>query len=701
VDQIELFEMMTEAPQNSSSDMPSSLQEQASLITFQHDHLEPGYMRLVKVMPVAHSLQRVRCTLRTVKILTVGGKTVCISDDEGELVYRAISYTWGDSSTYRIIDINGEGFAVRENLWQFLDVARRLARGIWLWIDALCINQADVQERNRAVRHMDRIYSNALQVLIWLGPAVNSAELMPWASAWNPHRDKNSEDALPRPTPENEHLHYDLANAMVFLCRHDYWNRTWIIQEFIVAEDLLMLIGPQATTVEGFIKCLSDTNDILRHAREGDFVHGWERDKLATSLSNYNKVRALNSARKRWRDSKSLPKQIRLENPERIQTLVRLLQLSKDSKCSDLRDRVFGLVGLIGSGKFEVNYRMDKYDLLLYTLDFIQKEQPDLEPNPKLWRSVCQLAKSLDIRWKELLSKENHPNQIVIELCGRTRLSAEGTYIDCLYCRHRFVLDTSPVWRAAHPDLQLEMCCLMEAEIQEHLFFFSEGYSDNGAGNYEKRLFAVKAGIAANGQDELSKTPTNGSLMSSPPQHEKSFNHDKKRSFFSKLMLRSKHEHRETEASSEPPRPAPARPQRRKDQPEMLWKNRERSTAIFPSPSTVKAEELHRMVHTHNRTVPCTESSLSKLEVLFYGSSLQGHHRNSPNGTPTLSPSNFLRRQGSSSRVLRVPRDWLVLTKPAWIYILATHETRKHILESWAPTQASLAISSIASSKTS
>jgi len=43
------------------------------------------------------------------------------------------------------------------------DVERRI------WIDALCINQSDVTERNQQVHMMGRTYSNAERVLVWIG----------------------------------------------------------------------------------------------------------------------------------------------------------------------------------------------------------------------------------------------------------------------------------------------------------------------------------------------------------------------------------------------------------------------------------------------------------------------------------------------------------------------------------------------------
>jgi len=55
--------------------------------------------------------------------------------------YIALSYTWGEPSPTRTIQLNGKPFQVRQNLWDFLVEARSRALTIMIWVDALCIDQ--------------------------------------------------------------------------------------------------------------------------------------------------------------------------------------------------------------------------------------------------------------------------------------------------------------------------------------------------------------------------------------------------------------------------------------------------------------------------------------------------------------------------------------------------------------------------------
>jgi hypothetical protein len=89
--------------------------------------------------------------------------------------YEALSYTWGDFNPTEEIFINGRLFLVTPNLKSALQNLRSdnmSTKGIrTLWIDAICIDQSELSERNHQVRQMQEIYAGAERVLVWLGPA--------------------------------------------------------------------------------------------------------------------------------------------------------------------------------------------------------------------------------------------------------------------------------------------------------------------------------------------------------------------------------------------------------------------------------------------------------------------------------------------------------------------------------------------------
>jgi hypothetical protein len=105
-------------------------------------------------------------------------------------VYEALSYTWGDDSIKSNIILNGCDFEVSRNLFEALVGLRSLNAGRILWIDALCINQIDTDERNSQLRLMPLAYKRADCVLAWLGYGRNSSDFVQreyWRRVWVVH----------------------------------------------------------------------------------------------------------------------------------------------------------------------------------------------------------------------------------------------------------------------------------------------------------------------------------------------------------------------------------------------------------------------------------------------------------------------------------------------------------------------------------
>jgi hypothetical protein len=82
--------------------------------------------------------------------------------------YTAISYMWGSLEDTKTITINGMPVTVRKNLAAALDCLRSSLVDR-VWIDAVCINQDDINERNAQVLRIRDIFSQSLAVTMWLG----------------------------------------------------------------------------------------------------------------------------------------------------------------------------------------------------------------------------------------------------------------------------------------------------------------------------------------------------------------------------------------------------------------------------------------------------------------------------------------------------------------------------------------------------
>ena len=91
--------------------------------------------------------------------------------------YEALYYCWGDASMTKNIELEGYRFPVTTNLCAALHSLRLEDTPRIVWIDAVCIDQSNVAERESQVGLMRKIYQQAIRVVIWLGTSGPKTEL--------------------------------------------------------------------------------------------------------------------------------------------------------------------------------------------------------------------------------------------------------------------------------------------------------------------------------------------------------------------------------------------------------------------------------------------------------------------------------------------------------------------------------------------
>lgn len=123
----------------------------------------------------SHSLDRSRKEIRLLLIepglyedrLRCKFKQAILSD-ENKPVYETISYVWGDASVRDFVYFEEYELEVPASAASALKRIRYFDRPRVVWIDAICINQQDIKERNSQVSLMRDIYSHTAVGLIWL-----------------------------------------------------------------------------------------------------------------------------------------------------------------------------------------------------------------------------------------------------------------------------------------------------------------------------------------------------------------------------------------------------------------------------------------------------------------------------------------------------------------------------------------------------
>ncbi|PVH87903.1 hypothetical protein DL98DRAFT_581133 [Cadophora sp. DSE1049] len=296
--------------------------------------------------------------------------------------YHALSYTWDDESLGQsfedpddvkrkrrvlisgFIFLDGQAVEVTPNLWVALWHLRRGAN--WfkehpdaeagefgemldrenpthftyetpLWIDALCINQLDVLERNQQVQMMGSIYKSGQAVHSWTGLDIPDTGLFIDMVQDFHERFGGSDDA--KVEVRKMLLNDDLQASwkpLPSIARRPYWDRLWIVQEYLLGLQCVVHIG---------LRLISATHLtwVTRELLRSQAVIGsseWTTIDRETPISHTLQSR---------HSAFSYP------------NLSEVLSIFRKHKCSDPRDKIYGLLGL--SGRSADGIRVD------YTLD--------------------------------------------------------------------------------------------------------------------------------------------------------------------------------------------------------------------------------------------------------------------------------------------------------------------------------------------
>uniref|UniRef100_A0A0B7KHY6 Heterokaryon incompatibility domain-containing protein n=1 Tax=Bionectria ochroleuca TaxID=29856 RepID=A0A0B7KHY6_BIOOC len=225
--------------------------------------------------------------------------------------YEALSYTWandaGDSQKSCSV-YYGKGWEVirvTENCANALRRLRYRNKTRTLWVDAICINQEDVDERSHQVEMMADIFACAARVIVYLG--------------------ENEPGSF-----DDEPLYRTrLRQQVEELCGRPYFSRIWVVQELVFAADKTVICG-------------STTWD-------------WEMfDTMAGSLPDTTRIPWIRyCSDRKYREGLDL---------------FQLLCSTLNCKSSDPRDRVFALLGLVVGSRamgLTPDYSLQLADLMI------------------------------------------------------------------------------------------------------------------------------------------------------------------------------------------------------------------------------------------------------------------------------------------------------------------------------------------------
>ncbi|KIW07589.1 uncharacterized protein PV09_01541 [Verruconis gallopava] len=221
---------------------------------YQYSTLDPPTtLRLIKLWPAMDHNATLQCNI-------VELREPYESED-----YDALSWCWGSQdkkewSKELIIHVNDDQtivpkvFYISENLDGALRAFRRKKDKITLWIDAISINQDNLDEKSYQIPLMAVIYPKAKRVHVWLGPEDFHSTLAlefiknSVLKLWNFDKLCQTDDE------NNKSKEWE---AFSKLLNRDWFGRRWVVQEISLATEAIVHCGSKHITWQEFSDAVS------------------------------------------------------------------------------------------------------------------------------------------------------------------------------------------------------------------------------------------------------------------------------------------------------------------------------------------------------------------------------------------------------------------------------------------------------------
>jgi hypothetical protein len=180
---------------------------------YRHSPLSLGRdsIRLLRLMPHEDEAADIQCELFEYSLPNSCERTH---------MYDALSYVWGNPAEKLPIFIHKHSFDVTVNLRAALSHLRNHFIERILWIDAICINQANQEEKQYQIQSMAKIYGQANRVIVWLGETAHDSDLAL-------EEIRVSRDRKPTNSLDSERI----QQAVLALLERPWFRRIWVCKQ--------------------------------------------------------------------------------------------------------------------------------------------------------------------------------------------------------------------------------------------------------------------------------------------------------------------------------------------------------------------------------------------------------------------------------------------------------------------------------------
>ena len=288
--------------------------------------------------------------VRLLKILTVDDKIVCslvhhsLSNAPS---FQALSYVWGTEPPSKSVECDEAKLMVTTHLLNGLQTLSRQFGAEWLWIDAICVNQEDDDEKEVQVPRMTEIYSSAARVVIWLGPACDNSDLVmeiipELNSIFGSIEEIGTVTKATLVSYGLPAIEDPVWLGVIKLAFRDWFSRLWVVQEAVLARSIVILCGETQLEFAEMVIFI----DFLRLSLLMDDIILEHNFCLPENDNGFSALPLI----EQFRQMRSGGGDIHLYS---------LLQLSRRKLAGENVDKVYGMMGVMSAelrGKIKVDY---------------------------------------------------------------------------------------------------------------------------------------------------------------------------------------------------------------------------------------------------------------------------------------------------------------------------------------------------------
>lgn len=285
-------------------------------------------IRILTLLPGRYGTQLVGHLSVADMILHAG---VVLHERQVRVQYTALSYCWGEQTYPRLLVCNGFEYPITENLLAALQRLRNPNREVYLWVDAVCINQYDDAERSRQVAGMLTIFQKAATVVAWLGEHERYTEHALRVLSLGKRLTGDVADHSPACQKVIECAMQGLQNIAL----RPWFRRVWVKQEVWASQALVVRCGSSDCQWESF------TN--LQFVDQSGGSMPWWFSFRARLGSFVREPRTEILLRDEYGERSNV---YLIDAEETRDDIVNVLRRSEDCECSDSRDHVYGILGM-------------------------------------------------------------------------------------------------------------------------------------------------------------------------------------------------------------------------------------------------------------------------------------------------------------------------------------------------------------------